>query len=127
MTPRPPELLGIPIKELARICGISERTARRWKNGTVCPPETALMILRGDLGVFDPEWRGWLLRSGCLVSPEGWELRMPDVLASRLHEAQLAAYRAENRSLKAQVAGLEVAAIEEQPTPDSWDVQILTG
>jgi hypothetical protein len=31
------------------------------------------MILTGDLGAFDPAFRGWKLREGKLISPEGWE------------------------------------------------------
>lgn len=127
MAPRPPDFFGFPVSEIARICKVSERTARRWKDGTICPPETALMILRGDLGMFDPEWRGWILRRGCLISPEGWEIRMPDVLASRLHEAQLGVYRSENRRLKAELEHALTGGMEEQPTPDQWDVQILAG
>jgi hypothetical protein len=121
----PPELLGISIKEIAKLCQVSVRTARRWKQGTMCPPETALMVLRGDLGLFDPEWRGWTLRHGCLISPEGWEMRASDVLASRLHEAQLSAWRIENRRLQFELERALSMHLDDQPTPDSWDVQII--
>lgn len=85
------------------------------------------MIVVGDLGVFDPEWRGWIIRRGQLVSPEGWEIRVSDVLASRLHLAQIAIYQGENRRLKAELAVAELHGFEEQPTPDQWEVEILTG
>jgi hypothetical protein len=84
-------------------------------------------VLSGDLGFLDPAWRGWRLKDGHLLSPESWELSMGDVLASRLHEAQLAAWRKEVRDMKALVAEYERGGYEDQPTPDSWDVQILTG
>ena len=47
---------------------------------------------------------------------------MSDVLASRLHEAQLAAWRREVRVMKAQLAEMERGGYEDQPTIDSWDV-----
>jgi hypothetical protein len=80
-----------------------------------------------DLAFLDPAWRGWKLRGGCLISPEGWQMTMSDVLASRLHEAQLAAWRIEVAKMKALLAEAERQGYEDQPTPDSWDVRILTG
>ena len=97
------------------------KTATRWKDGTTCPPATALMILSGDLGVFDSEWRGWIVRKGVLISPEGWEITVNDVLASPLLRAQLAAYQTELRNMRAEADD----GMEEQPMPDSWDVQIV--
>lgn len=123
----PPELFGRNIKEIARLCRVSERTAKRWKQGTMCPPETALMVLRGDLGMFDPEWRGWILRRGCLISPESWEITRNDVLATPLMRSQLAIYQSENRGLKRDLAEALMQHLDEQPTPDQWDVEILTG
>lgn len=120
-------LYGIPIKEIARICSVDITTARRWKRGAICPPQSALALLAGDLGFFDPAWRGWRLSQGFLWSPEKWRISMSDVLASRLHEAQLAAWRSEVRRMQLIVAELERGGYEDQPTPDAWDVQILTG
>src|SRR5882672_2353045 len=94
------DLWGFPAKDIARICQVDVTTARRWKKGAICPPDFVLPLLLGDLGFLDPAWRGWLLRRGHLVSPEGWELSMHAVLASHLMAAQIAAYRAENRGLK---------------------------
>jgi len=53
-TAAPEVLYGVPITELARICRVSERTARRWKNGVRRPPQTALMIVAADLGAQGP-------------------------------------------------------------------------
>lgn len=127
MPPKEPELFGISISKLARICRVSKKTAARWKDGTTCPPETALMILRADLECFDPAWVGWVCRNGKLVSPEGWEMSISDVLASRLHEAQLGVYRAENRRLKAELEDALCPIKEDQPTTEDWDIQILAG
>jgi len=123
----PPELLGISANEIAQIAQVDLSTARRWKRGAICPPKAVLLLLSGDLGMFDPEWSGWILRRGCLISPEGWEIRMADVLASRLHEAQLAAYHAESRRLKAELEQARCPIKDEQPTPESWDLQNLVG
>jgi len=112
MSDRPPELYGIPISELARICRVSIKTARRWKRGQTVPPESALMLLRGDLGCMADDWAGWSIRKDRLYSPEGWEVTRQDVLASPLLRAQLAAYQTENKSLKAKLDNWE-----EQPLP----------
>lgn len=123
--------LFISIKQIVEICKVDVTTARRWKRGATCPPQHVLQYLHArthqDLGFIDPEWRGWVLRSGKLISPEGWEMSMSDVLASRLHEAQLAAWRLEVTKMRAQLAEAERQGYEDQPTPDSWDVQILAG
>jgi hypothetical protein len=118
----PPELFGINIKEIARICAVSEKTASRWKAGTVCPPKTALWILAGDLGCLDPAWRGWIIRGSELVSREGWCITVNDVLASPLLRQQLAVYQAENRRLREDREASKYA--EDQPLPGS-DPEIL--
>lgn len=113
------------------MCGVDITTARRWRRGSNLPPPYVLDFVnakhQSDLSFLDPAWRGWVLRGGHLISPEGWAMSMSDVLASRLHEAQLAAWRLEVRKLKAELANAELARLEEQPTPDQWDVQILAG
>jgi Phage protein len=103
-----PELYGIPAETIAFLCKVNVRTARRWKKGERRMPETAGMILSGDLGCFDLAWRGWILRDGKLISPEGWELSPGDVLSISLMRAQIAAYRAKERQFE---------ALEEQPLP----------
>src|SRR5579862_3308269 len=116
MVKRPQELDGINISELARICRVSERTARRWKNGTMCPPETALMVLRicwlGDLSDLGPEWAGWQYRDGKLTSPDGWTIERNDALAVPLLHGQISA-------LRGKIAELEAVSdeFEDQPEP----------
>ena len=124
-------LSAIPVRHLVEICHIDITTARRWRRGSNLPPPYVLDFvnakLTADLSFLDPAWRGWVLRKGHLISPEGWEMSMSDVLASRLHEAQLAAWRLEVRKLKEQLANAELNRLEEQPRPEDWDVQILVG
>lgn len=124
-------LSQIPIKDLVRYCHVDVTTARRWHRGSNLPPGYVLEYLNakllGDLGFLDPSWRGWKLREGFLYSPESWRISMYDVLACRLHEAQLAAWRLEVSKLKVLLANAEVNRLEEQPTPDQWDVEISFG
>jgi hypothetical protein len=115
MAPRPPELYGIPINEIARICQVSLKTAGRWKAGTTCPPKSAILLLLGDLGCLDPQWRGWCVRQGVLYSPEGWEITVNDVLATPLMRQQLAAYKMELRRIKE-----NLDRMPEQPVPEAW-------
>lgn len=116
----PPELYGIPVSELARICHVDLATARRWKRGATCPPKTALMLLSRDLGIFDPVWRGWTLRNGELVSPEGWAIARGDVLVSPIQRQYLAAVESENKRLKEQLADKDCPQLVDQPEPDQW-------
>lgn len=126
MRPRPPELLGIPINEIARICGVDLSTARRWKRGATYPPESALMLLRGDLGMLDPGWSGWRLSRGQLISPEGWEATPGHVRAMKMMNATLGVYRRENEALKAAVRHLEAQAsgFVDQPLPSQWEIAV---
>jgi len=111
------ECYGIPAEVIARICKVDVKTARRWKNGENRMPETARMILAGDLGAFDPAFSGWSLRNGKLISPEGWEASPGDVLSIQLTQAQLATARSENRALKEAMEAARGAHIEDQPIP----------
>ena len=117
----------VPAEEIALRCHVSYRTACRWKSGTVLMDTASKLILAGDLGCFGAEWSGWVIRGESLISPEGWKITVWDVLASRLHEAQLAAWRLEVGNLRAQLLEAERQGYEDQPTPEEWDVQILTG
>lgn len=108
---------GIPAEEIALRCGVSLRTACRWKSGAVEMDLASKMVLAGDLGCFAPEWSGWVIRHGCLVSPENWTISVNDVLAVRLMAAQISAYQSENRALKAALAESERGGYEDQPNP----------
>lgn len=105
---------GRNINEIAAICGVDLTTARRWKRGARRPPKSAILLISGDLGIFDPAWRGWIVRRGQLISPEGWEITTGEVLAVPLMRLQIAAYQ---RDLRAQQAAL---SSQEQPLPEAW-------
>lgn len=128
----PKEVISaLSIKQIAELCQVDLTTARRWKRRAICPPRHALEFLaakvNGDLSFLDPAWRGWVLRDGHLWSPENWCISMSGVLASRLHEAQLAAWRREVRIIKAKLEEIERGGYIDQPLPDEWEVEILAG
>lgn len=110
-----PEIYGIPISELARICRVSLKTAGRWKSGSTCPPYSALVLLAADLGCFSPEWSGWRLNGQDLVSPEGWRIARGQVMIVPLMRQQLAAYEVELKRMRE-----EVLLMQEQPLPADW-------
>jgi hypothetical protein len=101
-------LYGRNPEEISRLCRVDISTARRWKSGAKCPPQSALLIINGDLGLFDRAWRGWSIQDGKLISQEGWAATPGDVLAIQLTQMQLATYRAELRQIK---------ALPDQPLP----------
>jgi hypothetical protein len=110
----PPQLNGFSVNEIARICRVSVKTASRWKDGTTCPPKTALLVMAADLGCFDAAWKGWRIYKGVLVSPEGWEITKGDVISSPLLRQQLAAFKTELKRLR------EADVIQDQPLPSEF-------
>lgn len=108
---------GFPISEIARICRVSLKTARRWKAGSTCPPAYAILILRGDLGALDTAWAGWLVRRGKLLSPEGYEAIPGDVRALPFMRMQIQTYQLEFRRMTD-------PQMEDQPLPESWSPEL---
>lgn len=112
----PQELYGIPISILQAICHISAKTANRWKDGTTCPPPSAVLLVHilttGDLGALSEYWRGWSIRGEQIISPEGWTISRNDALTVPLMFGQIDA-------LRSKLAQLEEThdALEEQPEP----------
>ena len=120
----PPELQDYDISGLARICRVSLKTAGRWKAGQTVPPQTALMILRRDLGCFDPGWAGWRISGESLVAPFGaWPVRRDDALAVPLMHAQIDALRRDIERLKKELEEAR-SGRSEQPHPDTWVLKI---
>lgn len=117
---------GIPAEEIARICKVGIRTARRWKSGESEMPKTAEMVLAADLGMLDRAWRGWTIRKGLLISPEGWEASPGHVRSLQMMGMTLGTYRRENAALKSAVKELQAEwdAFEEQPSPANWEIAI---
>jgi hypothetical protein len=105
-------LYGLSIKHIAETCGVSLKTASRWKAGTICPGYCELAVLTRDLGCFAKEWQGWTVNGPDLVAPSGWCVNRNDALIVPLMHSQIAA-------LRAKIASLEASRddIEEQPGP----------
>lgn len=101
---------GIRSDEVARRCGVDIATARRWKSGVSRIPATASAILARDLAAFDPAWRGWTVRAGKIISPEGWAYSPGEVLSLTFLRSQVANLEALRRANNALV---------EQPRPGS--------
>lgn len=118
-----------PAKYLAERFGVHITTARRWVRERYAPP-AVMMLLSGDLEVFDPEWAGWRVRSGLLRSPEGFECTMSDVRSLPFVRLQISTHRTENVRLRAENEELKqqtYPAMEDQPVPEDWTVQIDYG
>lgn len=123
----PPDLYGIPINEIVRICRVSPKTAARWKDGTTCPPHSVIILLRiiyhGDLAELGPQWSGWRYRGGELTSPDGWRINRNDALAVPLLHGQIDALRQKVSDLE----NAEYDGLEEQPAPDGFAERFLAG
>ena len=66
---------GYPAELIARWCGVSVRTAERWKRGERKPSTTAVKLfeLYRSRRVLGTEWDGWLVKDNLIVDPEGNE------------------------------------------------------
>lgn len=118
-----PDIFGISAMALAAMCKVDISTARRWKRGAMCPPESALMIVRRDLRCFSEFWSGWTINGEDLVSPDGWCVNRNDALAVQLSQAQISALRYELAKAKA----AQYDGVEDQPGPDEIVPIIKTG
>lgn len=80
-------------RDLARLAGVSLRTARRWRaTGHIPRPARVLIAVKLgwlELGVLSPAWSGWYLRRGELVSPDGWTFSAGELLALPFRYQQL--------------------------------------
>jgi hypothetical protein len=65
---------GYPAELVAEICGVSLKTAARWKSGEVTLSRPALRLFdlhRRRKVLASPSWEGWLVNGDALVDPEG--------------------------------------------------------
>ncbi len=75
---------GIRAEELAVICGVALRTARRWKALRQMPAGYALglaLLRDGDLGLLSKAWDGWKLTQDALYTPDNWEFKPGEIMA----------------------------------------------
>jgi hypothetical protein len=84
---------GYSAEWLARVCGVDESTARRWKRLSFVPGRYRHLIELADscdLGMLSPVWAGWTLTRDELVTPDGERFQVGQVKAIPIRE-QLAA------------------------------------
>lgn len=86
----------------------------------MCPPESALMILRRDLGAFSEEWKGWTIRGKTISAPWGWTIERDHALTVPLMHGQISTQRAE-------IAKLRKALAEVGGDQGDWEVEIHIG
>lgn len=109
-------IYGMPAEMIAERAGVDVSTARRWKTGATRMPRSAQMIVEADLGCFGKDWKGWHIHGGDLITPEGWRVRVGEIMALPLLRAQIAAYQAAERVIN---------QMDDQPLPGQWEnVQI---
>jgi len=85
---------GLSAEQLAAVCGVHITTARRWKRTGNMPLSYRVLVaflVDGDLGVLSPAWKGWTLRAGEIVTPEGWTFTPGELTAVPIRYQQLAA------------------------------------
>jgi transcriptional regulator with XRE-family HTH domain len=64
---------GLTVDAVAKALHVTARTVRNWFSGRVQVPYSAYRLVRilGRFELPDPAWKGWLMHSGKLWSPEG--------------------------------------------------------
>jgi transcriptional regulator with XRE-family HTH domain len=100
-------LHGLTARALAELTGCDVSSARRWRRRRRLPEAIARLIeltRDGELGAVAGAWRGWALREGVLISPEGAEFTPGAVRAGPLHVATVQHLRGELAALTASVA-----------------------
>jgi hypothetical protein len=81
-------LYGVPVEQIAQVCGVHKDTARRWKRTGNVPPAAVVAIralFEHDLGAISKAWTGWSVRGEELISPEGNRFTPGMVRASSYH------------------------------------------
>ena len=93
-------LEGVTPGVIAEVCGVTTRTARRWKRGEY-PPLSALKIIRlhttGELGEIDLKWANWRLMDGKLIAPHGEQFGTGDVMSVTFLRQLIASYQTDQR------------------------------
>jgi hypothetical protein len=91
--PTPAILYGYPASVIAQACAVKLSTAYAYKAGRRKPGASVvkLWLLYRDRQVLTPKWRGWLVKSECIVDPEGNEtsrslLRMYQMMLQYAHD-----------------------------------------
>lgn len=104
---------SVPVAELARMCGVTPRTAKDWCRAGKAPAHivTLLNLFHfGPLGVISPAWAEWSIRDGKLFNSDGHEYTPTEVWLLPILHQRVAALEASNRALeKALSTAIEAA------------------
>ena len=110
LTSRP--LVGPSPFHVAALCHVSITTAKRWLLGKTRIPHYARLLLTGDLGAINPDWKGWRVEGDAIISPKGWVISRSDLEAAP-------ALMEEITTLREELAAVRCKSLEEQPRPES--------
>ena len=114
----PLDVYSLTAEVIAERCGVSVATALRWKLGQSPIPYTAAVVLSGDLGAISPEWRGWRVLNGALITPDGERISEADLIAA-IRDAGEYGYSSITqfaKDLQEQLEQKAVRGLEEQPS-----------
>jgi Phage protein len=111
-------------RDLMALCHVDERTVRRWLKRTTCPSAGTWRLIEAsvNLGALDPEWQGWRVVNGQLISPENWMVRPGEVRGIRLAEQRVAALEKRIRDLEEQL-GADHTWVD-QPTTEEAELEL---
>jgi hypothetical protein len=104
---------------LAKLTGARMRTVQRWRQRNQAPAwvlRVLEIVVRAQLGQLHPDWDGWTLHAGKLVSPEGCAFTPGEVRAIPIRFQQIAALECERRTW---LAKNTVAPVPAPITPEA--------
>jgi len=79
----------VTAEQMASLCGVSIRTAKRWIVSGL-PPMASALAVRVFLGVLVDDWLGWHISAdGLLIAPSGRGLRPGEIEALTWLKSQL--------------------------------------
>jgi hypothetical protein len=94
---------GLSDSEAAKLCDVTERTWRRWRDGQASVPRSVRRLLThyaGEVPSTDRSWRGFVFRGGQLIAPNGESVTASEIEHRRMGEQRLAHLEATVKQLE---------------------------
>jgi len=94
---------GLTDSEAAKLCGVTEKTWRRWREGPArvpCSVRRLLTHYAGDVPSTDRSWRGFIFRGAQLLAPNGEAVTANEIEHRRIGEQHLAHLEATVKQLE---------------------------